>query len=495
MAIELSTITFTEQDDIVPVSGVEEISNTSLANTLAGDDIITGTGKFITSLPFEVFSGPYYYSYTIKNYSGLSNAYATLNTATGNDRITGIVKNSENFFEEDSHSGITNSFGTINTEDGDDTITGIIQNPTSHFGPSGGIYNHYATINTGDGNDIITGTAEPIITDSNQVRAAGIRSEYSTIDTGDGNDTITGTGLEGLSAGIDLNSGGTFNTGKGDDIITGIGAILNLMVTFNTGEGNDTIIGSAKNLIYGAAIYNSGSMDTGDGNDIINGTNIINDNIIGSTGYGIFNEQGSIDTGDGNDIITGLSDIGCYNGGSINTGNGEDSIIFQGGLNNEGEVFLGDGNDSISVDPDYSDVALENFQMIDTGNGNDIITSTGVIYNQSVIETGNGDDSIIADGGFEALGGRYNYEALGYVSLGNGKDNLKSFGSGQFSGGNGNDTLELTSGTYTIGIWYTAVTFTKGSNIMVASEFEKLIAGSTTYDFTSLTKGQTITVA
>jgi hypothetical protein len=30
---------------------------------------------------------------------------------------------------------------------------------------------------------------------------------------------------------------------------------------------------------------------------------------------------------------------------------------------------------------------------------------------------------------------------MGYVSLGNGKDYLKGFGSGEFSGGNGNDTL------------------------------------------------------
>jgi len=80
------------------------------------------------------------------------------------------------------------------------------------------------------------------------------------------------------------------------------------------------------------------------------------------------------------------------------------------------------------------------------------------------------------------------------VFLGNGKDYLKGFGSGEFSGGNGNDILELTSGTYTVGKWYTAVTLTKGSSIMIASEFEKLIAGSTTYDFANLSQGQTITI-
>jgi hypothetical protein len=81
------------------------------------------------------------------------------------------------------------------------------------------------------------------------------------------------------------------------------------------------------------------------------------------------------------------------------------------------------------------------------------------------------------------------------VFLENGKDYLKGFGSGNFNGGNGQDTLELTSGSYTVGISGTAVNFTKDSIIMNTSEFEKLIAGGTTYNFTNLTDGQIITVA
>jgi hypothetical protein len=101
-----------------------------------------------------------------------------------------------------------------------------------------------------------------------------------------------------------------------------------------------------------------------------------------------------------------------------------------------------------------------------------------------------GNDSIIAYAGFES-----GENSSGSVFLQNGEDYLYGFGSGEFSGGNGNDTLELTPGTYTVKRWYTAVTFTKGDQVMITSEFEKLIAGSTTYDFTSLSKGQTITVA
>jgi hypothetical protein len=40
-----------------------------------------------------------------------------------------------------------------------------------------------------------------------------------------------------------------------------------------------------------------------------------------------------------------------------------------------------------------------------------------------------------------------------------------------------------------------AVNFTKGNQFTITSEFEKLIAGTTTYDFTNLNNGQTIVVA
>jgi hypothetical protein len=99
---------------------------------------------------------------------------------------------------------------------------------------------------------------------------------------------------------------------------------------------------------------------------------------------------------------------------------------------------------------------------------------------------GNGKDSLIAEGGFEGSGN---------VFLGNGKDHLKGFGSGNFNGGNAQDALGLTSGSYTVGILGTTVNFTKGSTIMNTSEFEILIAGNTIYNFASLTNGQIITVA
>jgi hypothetical protein len=389
MAIELSNLMFTEQDDVVPPSGVfEVIRNTGIANTLAGNDSITGSG---------------------------------------------IGKDDDGTYEY----GFKNE-GVLNTDDGNDTITGIVT--YGRFG--GGGYNlvNVGTLNTGEGNDIIDGSYKNF---GSYARHGGIYN-YGTLNTGAGNDIITGSGSED----------GFFNEG-----------------TVNTEDGNDIISGSGQD--YGILL----------------------------TAFDLNNfEAGTLNTGEGNDIITGIGSIyGIRNNRTINTGNGQDSIISEGSFINSGKVFLGEDHDTI--------------------------TSTGGLYNEGVIETGNGDDSIIVDGGFDDLtgttysiynnGGAINMgdgndsiianegfesgpNSSGAWFLGEGEDYIKGFGSGDFYGGNGNDILELTPGSYRVGIWGegdTSVIFTKGNSLMITSEFEQLIAGGTTYNFASLTAGQTIVVA
>jgi hypothetical protein len=120
-------------------------------------------------------------------------------------------------------------------------------------------------------------------------------------------------------------------------------------------------------------------------------------------------------------------------------------------------------------------------------------TRYGIYNNRGAINMGDGNDSIIANEGFES-----GPNSSGAWFLGEGDDYIKGYGSGDFYGGNGNDTLELTPGTYTVGIWGEggeSPIFTKGDQLMITSEFEKLKAGSTIYDFTSLTAGQIIIVA
>jgi len=444
MAIELSGITFTNRADVVPVSGVEEILNTGIANTLAGNDIIIGTSNITTDIaPQNIFS-------SIFN-SG------TLNTANGNDTITGILSQIESSPGQDIpyhyRYGIYN-LGSIYTGEGNDKIIGINE-AVFGFASESGIYIEGGTIDTDDGNDVITGITQ---------KGWGIHSSNGTVNTGDGNDTITATTLDFY--GLDIRGTGGIDTGKGHDIITGTAywaGIFNYLDTFlNTGDGNDTITGNSTS--FGPALANYGFMDTGDGNDVITGSNIDEaDGILDSGGVGLLNGgefDGFMYTGDGNDTITGISTT--ENGAGI-----------------------------------YN---LRTY-TIDTGNGNDIITGTAKRYgiiNDGIINTGNGNDSIIANGGFNVGNDR-----SGSVFLGNGQDYIEGFGNGIFNGGNGQDTLKLTPGSYTIDISETAVKFSQpssdpygnGTAIMKTSEFEKLIAGSRTYDFSSLTNGQTIFVA
>jgi hypothetical protein len=423
MAINLSDITFTDEGDTLPSINGEPTPPEPISlfgatvNTLAGDDILKGSN-----------SNHLTYNYGFSNYLG------TLNTNSGNDEITGIYENPYNTYS--TGSGIVNrgnfapsetGVATINTGDGDDKILGI-------GGLGSGIKNVIGIIDTGDGNDWISGNGY----------SYGIITEVTTIDTGNGNDTITGNSG---GTGIDIRANTTINTGDGNDIITGYSGIdsrgiLLLNSVIDTGQGNDTIEGTSQ----GGSGLAFGNVD--------------------------FYVGARVDTGEGDDIITGTgSDYGIYNFTKVNTGNGADSIISQGTLFNYSEVFLGDGNDSI---------------IASTVNSDEIITSAGIIDNQGIINTGNGADSIIVDGGFNGTGS---------VFLGEDEDYIKGFGSGDFYGGNGNDTLELTPGSYTVGIGNTSTTFTKSNQVLITSEFEQLIAGSTIYEFTSLTAGQIIVVA
>jgi hypothetical protein len=399
MAIELSNIAFTNQADVIPASGVEDIVNTGIANTFAGNDEITGTGT----------------------------EYNLIGEPTGDG--TGFYNIGTGFY----------NIGTLNTADGNDIITGI-HSPTDPYNSIGldvksyGILHEAGTIDTGNGNDIITGISEAKINGSFNNFGIDIRSN-STLDTGKGNDIITGRGLD-----FGIINFGTIHTDEGNDIITGI-----------KGDG-----------FFGCSLSNVGVINTGDGNDRITGITKGEDGILTTD---------TIDTGNGDDIITGIGTrFGIENYGTINTGNGDDSIIAEAGF----DPLIG------------GDTSIGNYGTINTGNGNDSIISKGRLYNGGVIFLGEGNDSFIADGVFDGSGN---------VFLGNGQDDFKGFGSGNFYGGNGEDTLQLASGNYTIGISGATVNFTKGSTIMITFEFEKLIAGSTTYNFSSLTNGQTIFVA
>jgi hypothetical protein len=256
-------------------------------------------------------------------------------------------------------------------------------------------------------------------------------------------------------------------------------------------------------------IYNNGGAYTLAGNDQIIGTAQSSE----YSGRGLINDyNGIIDTGNGRDTITGAAwptygGPSIYNLGSIETGNDADYIstyttvgwsenrpTYYGSLDNYGTVSLGDGNNVLDamVDVTYEPIkpAIYNFGTIQAGIGDDTITSNTGIYNDGFINTGNGNDVLITYG-------NRGFDGSGNVFLGYGEDYLKGFGSGYYYGGNDQDSLHLTPGYYTIGVGGGGVSFSSSdwpNETMQTFEFEKLIVSGTTYDFTSLYDGMTVSV-
>jgi hypothetical protein len=193
------------------------------------------------------------------------------------------------------------------------------------------------------------------------------------------------------------------------------------------------------------------------------------DDIVPASGVQQIFNTGIANTLDGNDMLTGTgAKFGFVNYGTLNTGSGRDIIT------------------GTCTDNGYTGINNASGATINTGEGNDIIISNGVLYNDGNINTGNGNDSIIASRGLNGDGRVY---------LGDGEDYIKTFGKGGVVGGNGNDILELTPGSYTVAIWgRIAVGFTKNGISMLVDGFEQLKAGSTMCDFTTLRNGQTIVV-
>ena len=156
MVLDLSSIWFTDQDDIVPESGYDEqILNTGIVDTYAGNDRITGTDLV----------EPY----------GFKNE-GILNTADGDDIITGNVIHDS--YPNSSAVHIIN-WAALNTGEGDDLIDGSQGNGYAAIG-----IDNTGTLNAGGGDDTITGAGIE----------SGIRVETGTLNMGEGNDLINASG-------------------------------------------------------------------------------------------------------------------------------------------------------------------------------------------------------------------------------------------------------------------------------------------------------------
>lgn len=250
-------------------------------------------------------------------------------------------------------------------------------------------------------------------------------------------------------------------------------------VTLESDSGDDSISGQASTI----GIQNSGRIKLGDGNDTIYGSSrkLSSSAITGDRqfSWGIIN-RGDIESGYGNDTITGI-------GGQI-------------GITTRGRIRMGEGNDIITGTGGKE--GIQNFGEIELGDGNDTLIGTGAIsgiQNSGTIDFGDGNNTLAAltPAGILGIFGIFDFEQnsgeTGKVVFGNGQDLVRGFGKGSFIGGDGKDTLELPSGSYTAGSTNVSIdyfiTLSSGDKIMNLKDFEVLNIAGKTFDFANLTPG------
>lgn len=270
-----------------------------------------------------------------------------------------------------------------------------------------------------------------------------------------------------------INEGEEVDAGTGNDVIIGESDVVGISNSgvLKTAEGNDKILGKGDSLgIYGVSfdIGVPSSIQTGPGNDCVTGS---------GTTYGIWlYGYSSILTGPGNDKVQGqggLAGIFIFFG-QIDTAEGNDDVIgegsFAGIFNSSGAIETAEGNDNIIGTSD--NIGIANLGgTINTGIGNDTICGSGDsagIFNEGVIETDAGNDIVKA-----LVGG---FSGIGTTNLGPGKDTLIGFGTGQFNGGDGTDTILLGEGSYSVVYDMTTETGTiqSGGTIMNIESFEAI---------------------
>lgn len=331
---------------------------------------------------------------------------------------------------------------------------------------------------------------------------AGLDTGDDTFDGSDGLDTLDYSALtDGVT--IDVLAETASAASIGDDTIRNI-------EQFVGGSGNDVISGGAADEI----------LRGGAGDDVLFG-GAGDDTLVGGEGVDVADQSSAIETISvdlvagtmtgvefGTDIVVGVEHIATGAGADTLIGSDADEIL-DGGAGSD-TISAGAGNDRVVVTID------EAADIYDGGDGNDLVDYTALttalvadLATQSAAFTvgtvavnegfvgfegiigGSGDDTISGTSGADALiGGLGNDTLLGIGGAdrmdGGGGDDRIVAGSeardGEFDGGEGNDTLDLSEFTDPINVNFESGTaFVIGTNDQIAETFvniEGVISGS-----------------
>lgn len=253
----------------------------------------------------------------------------------------------------------------------------------------------------------------------------------------------------------------------GDDIVQGSeekpGVFTGTKGIIRLRRGNDTIRSDSRIRLWAGRRF--GGTRLGKGRDLITGDSISVNGYREYDRIGLI-DGGSLDTGQGADTIavTGQEEQGLFVGlsSSLGTGKGNDRIYPGAGIGmNEGYVDTGEGDDLINFKDRQGYINAAEIGGLSMGDGDERLLSPmgiGFSFNHSF---GAGDDLIDARGGIDTLAPDFN----SFIDLGPGDDTLVGCAKYTYSaadyeflqelpivvrGGKGKDTIRLPAGEHII---------------------------------------------
>ncbi|MFN7618599.1 MAG: M10 family metallopeptidase C-terminal domain-containing protein [bacterium] len=277
---------------------------------------------------------------------------------------------------------------------------------------------------------------------------------------------LLGSTMNG-DAGADILTGGTgadtLNGGADDDSLTGAGG----NDTINGGDGTDTAVFSGNRSAYTITVSGGVSTVVGpDGTDTVTNVERLQfaDGLCDAAGApiqsgGPINGTSGADTlngTSGGDVINGLDGNDIINGGAgndtIDGGAGTDTAVFSGTM--AGSTRTTSGSVTTVVGPDGTD-SLTNVERLQFSDGTLIVGAGGGQYyagtagNDTIVGTafademlgGSGDDTLTGAGGNDTIDGGTGMDWASYTSAAGAVQVSLALVGSQNTGGDGVDTL------------------------------------------------------
>ena len=277
-----------------------------------------------------------------------------------------------------------------------------------------------------------TVTLSTAFTDGETIDLAG---NTDTLNLADGGNTLTISNTE------------TIIGGANDDILTVTGA-----TSINGGGGTDTVTNTGSLNLSGVTLTNVENVtfdsdnNTADAILTLDGSTVLGSATITA---GTDDDDDISFTGDRDFTSNTLTNIGGIFGGSGNNTLTLGSNTFDG---TDHELDLGDGTDTLNLANGGNTASVDRIETINGGTGADALTALSLFTTGSTVDLGDGTDTLNLYNIGTNVMSILNVESV-TMGAGNNAVSLENAVSGiVINGGAGTNTVQLTSGTHSLGL-------------------------------------------